>query len=152
MSEQEQFSEEEIASLRALAAAIIPASEEHGLPGADDRLIFSDLKASAGRQHQAVGAALAALDELAHAGGGDSFAALDAPAREGVTEAFRQAHRPQADLLAMLTVQCYYRDDRVMRALDMETRPPFPDGFEVPEGDWTLLDPVRNRPEFYRKT
>jgi hypothetical protein len=32
----------------------------------------------------------------------------------------------------------------------MEPRPPFPEGFEVEEGDWSLLDPVRARPKLYR--
>ncbi len=44
----------------------------------------------------------------------------------------------------------YYRDDRVMRSLDMELRPPFPGGFTVEQGDWSLLDPVRSRPKLWR--
>ena len=60
--------------------------------------------------------------------------------------------QPQMKPVAMVnaTVQCYYRDDRVMRSLDMEARPPFPKGFDVEQGDWTLLDPVRSRPKLYR--
>jgi len=38
-----------------------------------------------------------------------------------------------------------------MRSLDMETRPPFPKGFDLDQGDMSLLDPVRDRPVFYRK-
>ncbi|MGH7054344.1 MAG: hypothetical protein ACREFK_16060 [Stellaceae bacterium] len=30
-----------------------------------------------------------------------------------------------------------------MRSLGMEPRPPYPKGFEVESGDWSLLDPVR---------
>ena len=56
------------------------------------------------------------------------------------------------DLIANLTVQGYYRDDRVMLSLGMEPRPPHPDGYEVEQGDWSLLDPVRQRDEFYRRT
>lgn len=151
MNEQDKLTEAETGTLKILAAMIIPASAKHGLPGADEPLIFADLAASAGRQRQPVGEALAALDALARADGGEDFAGLEPAAQEGVAETFRRGNRAQADLLAALVVQCYYRDDRVMRALDMETRPPFPLGFEVPEGDWSLLDPVRNRPEFYRK-
>jgi len=51
-----------------------------------------------------------------------------------------------------VVAQCYYRDDRVMQSLGMELRPPFPKGFEVEQGDWSLLDPVRARPAFYRRT
>ena len=53
--------------------------------------------------------------------------------------------------LSQIILQCYYRDDRVMRSLDMEVRPPFPKGFEVEQGDWSLLDPVRARPKLYRE-
>ena len=38
-----------------------------------------------------------------------------------------------------------------MRSLDMEPRPPFPLGYTLEEGDWSLLDPVRARPKFYRQ-
>ena len=53
--------------------------------------------------------------------------------------------------LTSVILQCYYRDDRVMRSLGMEPRPPFPKGLEVEQGDWSLLDPVRERPKFYRE-
>jgi len=35
--------------------------------------------------------------------------------------------------------------------LDLEPRPPFPKGHELEQGDWTLLDPVRNKDKIYRK-
>ena len=47
-------------------------------------------------------------------------------------------------------VQCYYRDDRVMKAIGMERRPPFPLGFQVETGDLSLLEPVRARGKKYR--
>ncbi len=50
-----------------------------------------------------------------------------------------------------LTSQCYYQDDRIMISLGMEPRPPYPEGFTVEQGDWTLLEPVRKREKFYRK-
>ena len=53
--------------------------------------------------------------------------------------------------LSQIVLQCYYRDDRVMRSLGMEVRPPFPKGFVVEQGDWSLLDPVRARPKMYRE-
>ena len=52
--------------------------------------------------------------------------------------------------LTRIILQCYYQDDRVMQSLGMEPRPPFPEGFEVEQGDWSLLDPVRGRPKLYR--
>ena len=54
-------------------------------------------------------------------------------------------------MLSRLILQCYYRDDRVLLSLQMERRPPFPKGFQVEQGDWSLLDPVRARKPFYRE-
>jgi hypothetical protein len=37
-----------------------------------------------------------------------------------------------------------------MRSLGMEPRPPWPKGFDVPQGDWFLLEPVCARGKIYR--
>lgn len=145
------FTEEETQALGMLVDMIIPASDAYGLPGANDPAIFSDILTTAGPKHEMVRAALAALDGLSGESQGNVFSALDPDARDGIAEAFRRRHPAEAELLATITVQSYYRDSRVMRALDMETRPPFPEGFSVDQGDWSLLEPVRARSEFYRK-
>jgi hypothetical protein len=38
----------------------------------------------------------------------------------------------------------------VLRSLGMEPRPPFPKGHTLEQGDWSLLDAVRNRPRLWR--
>ena len=60
----------------------------------------------------------------------------------------------QADMLATLVrvvLQCYYRDDRVLRSLGLELRAPFPQGYTLEQGDWSLLDPVKVRPAKLRR-
>ncbi len=52
--------------------------------------------------------------------------------------------------LAIQTATFYYQDDRVMEAIGMEARPPFPKGYEVVAGDLSLLEPVRARGQVYR--
>jgi hypothetical protein len=59
--------------LRRLAAFMVPASAEYGVPGADDEAILADIARSLGRDRDAVRKALAMLREIA---GGD-FAGLD---------------------------------------------------------------------------
>ncbi len=44
----------------------------------------------------------------------------------------------------------YYRDDRVLLALGLEARAPFPKGYTLEQGDWSLLDAVRHRPPLWR--
>jgi len=48
-------------------------------------------------------------------------------------------------------LQCYYRDDRVLHSLGLELRPPFPKGYGLEQGDWSLLEPVKARAPMWRR-
>jgi predicted component of type VI protein secretion system len=133
-------------SLRSLVGMMIPASAEHAVPGADDDAIFADILASLGRDAPRVRQALQRLDELCDG----VFADAPADARGAAVQDLRDRSPTLAAALVDATVRCYYRDDRVMRSLGMAPRPPFPEGYEVESGDWSLLDPVRARPKMYR--
>lgn len=137
----------QLRALRRVAGLMIPASEEHGVPGADEEAIFADIVRSLGRDAGTVREALRRLDELA----GGSFADRPDEAQRAATQLLREGGAPLAAALATVVVRCYYRDDRVMRSLGMEPRPPFPTGFDVAQGDWSLLDPVRARGKIYRE-
>lgn len=145
------YTDNERRVLGALVERIIPASEAHGVPGAGDEAILTDILGIAAPHHGAIYGALAILEALAIEAGGTSFVGLSDSDQAATAEAFRAGQPELAGLIAALTAQCYYRDDRVMRALDMEIRPPFPKGFEVAGGNWSLLDPVRTREAFFRK-
>lgn len=142
----EGLSEDEQLALRCVAGMMIPASAAYRVPGADDELIFADIVRSAGRDTAAVARALAGLA----ARGGGNVADLDPLARDAAVEGWRAAAGADFMLLQRLVLQCYYRDDRVMISLGMEARPPFPKGYEVEQGDWSLLDPVRAMPKLWR--
>ncbi len=141
------LSEAGTAVLRALAGAIIPASTEHGVPGADDEAIFTDVLASAGPILAFIGEHLGLLDELAGDGG---FLGADAARQVALAEGFRQAQPEAAALIVSLICQSYYRDPRVLESLGTPARPPFPEGYDIDDGDWSLLDPVRARDPFFR--
>ena len=157
------FTDEQVRTLIALAGAIIPASSTYDVPAADDPLIAADILATAKRYPDAVAAALELQDHVAIAKHGAKFAELDAAAKTNLMEGANQVGffddvewdfdaaqiAGQRTTLAIIA-QCYYRDDRVMRSLDMEPRSPFPEGFAVEEGDWSLLEPVRRRGKAYR--
>jgi hypothetical protein len=134
--------------LRTIAAMIIPASREYNVPGADDPAIQADIIATLGRDAAGVSAALDHLARLA----GKPLAALDADRREAVAKEFRASGGAPAATLTRVVLQCYYRDDRVLRSLGLEQRPPFPQGYVLEQGDWSLLDPVRKRPPTLRRT
>ena len=133
-------------TLAYVAALMIPASTRHGVPGADDPAILGDMARSLGRDAPAIRSALARLDVLAGGSLPDA-----APAQRGqAASAFRAEGGVPLATLTRVILQSYYRDDRVMRALGMEPRPPFPKGHEVAQGDWSLLDPVRDRAKVWR--
>ncbi|HTQ33410.1 MAG TPA: hypothetical protein VMI30_04520 [Stellaceae bacterium] len=133
--------------LRAIAAQIIPASAEFDVPGADDPAIQADMLATLSRDAEQVRAALSQLASLA----AGSFAALDPARRESVAQELRAQGGAAVATLARVVLQCYYRDDRVVRSLGLEPRPPYPKGHVLEDGDWSLLDPVRARAPFWRR-
>jgi hypothetical protein len=140
------LTEEQRHALRCVAGMMIPASTKYDVPGADDDRIFADIVASLGRDAVQVRAALENLDGRA----GGRFADAPPDRREEAAAAFRDAGGDEVTALTRVVAQCYYRDDRVMRSLNMEVRPPFPKGFTLETGDWSLLDAVRARPKLWR--
>jgi hypothetical protein len=139
---------DEVRSLRMVAGMMIPASAAFAVPGADDDAIFADILDSLGRDAALVKHALQRLDALT----GGVFADRGPAPRLAAAAALRAAGGASLVALTIVIAQCYYRDDRVMQSLGMEVRAPFPKGFEVEQGDWSLLDPVKARPAFYRRT
>jgi hypothetical protein len=132
--------------LRRLAGFMVPASTEYGVPGADDDAIFADIVQSLGRDRDDVRTALTILREIAE---GD-FAGLDDAKAEAAAMTLLGRQGPMITALGRAVLQCYYRDDRVLRALGIEPRPPYPQGRVLEHGDWSLLDAVRGRPPMWR--
>ena len=133
--------------LRIVAGMIVPASDEYKVPGADDPAIQADMLKTLGRDAALVRQALDHLARLA----GKPLADLDAAKRDAVAREFRATGGVAAATLARVVLQCYYRDDRVLRSLGLELRAPFPKGYVLEQGDWALLDPVKARPSSLRR-
>lgn len=146
VTEQSGFSGNQIDTLRTIVGHIIPANDALGVPGADDAPIFADIVRSAARDDAILRRAAAAVEAAAEG----RFNALPRDEQAALLTRFREAHPDLARACEVVTARCYYRDDRVMRSIGMEVRPPFPIGFEVEQGDWDLLEPVRQRGKIYR--
>jgi hypothetical protein len=130
-----------------IAGLMIPASGEFDVPGADDPRIQVDILATLGRDTQLVAEALGLLARIA----GRPLAELDPARREAAAIELRTRGGPAVAALIRVVLQCYYRDDRVVRSLGLEPRPPYPKGHVLEDGDWSLLDPVRRRPPMWRR-
>jgi hypothetical protein len=136
----------EIRDLRDIAGTMIPESATFGVPGADDPAILDDIVKSVGRDLPLVREALAAVA----AKSADAFAGLDRDGREALINDYYAGGGAAAVTLGRVIVGAYYRDDRVLLALGLEARAPFPKGYTLEQGDWSLLDAVRKRAPFWR--
>jgi hypothetical protein len=140
------LSTRELRDLQRLAGFMVPADVEYGVPGADDEIIFADIIRSLGRDAQAVRAALQTLQEIA----GGNLDSLDAEEAETAMLTLLRRDDSVVKALGRAVLQCYYRDDRVLHGLGIEPVAPFPRGRVLEQGDWSLLDAVRGRPQMWR--
>ena len=141
-----QLAASEREDLRDIAGTMVPANSELSMPGADDPAILADIEKSIGRDLPLVREALAAIK--ARAAGG--FADLDRDSREVLINEWYGAGGRPAAALGRAILSAYYRDDRVLVAVGHEARAPFPKGYTVEQGDWSLLEAVKKRPAFWR--
>ncbi len=136
----------EVRNLRRLAGFMVPADAGYGVPGADDEIIVADIVRSLGRDAKAVRTALTTLQEIA----GEDFCSMAAVKAEAAAMALLSRDDPVVKALGRAVLQCYYRDQRVLRSLNIEPVAPFPKGRTLEQGDWSLLDAVRGRPQMWR--
>lgn len=145
-----QLSDEEQRTFKVLVGTMIPADTKYGVPAADDPQILANILARAA-ELPFLTDALQTLDQLSIDHHGDRFSAVEDDDRVALLEEFGRARPPVVRALFSITSQCYYQDDRVLESLGMQARAPFPDGFTLEQGDWSLLDPVRQRAKMYRE-
>jgi hypothetical protein len=141
--EDADLSATEYRILNRIAGIMIPPDAEHRVPAANDPVIFADIVRSIGRDMADMKAVLAVLAEA-------QFLDLDDAAAEACALTLLNTPSPLVGALSRCVLQCYYRDDRVLVALGHEAHAPFPKGNFVPQGDWTLLEPVKARGPFWR--
>lgn len=141
-----RLSAAETDALKIVAGTMVPADAVLGMPGADDPVILDDIVKSMGRDLPLIREALAAI--AARSSG--AFAEMDRTKREGLINDWYASGDAPAVALGRAILGAYYRDDRVLLALGHEARAPFPKGYVLEQGDWSLLDVVRGRQPFWR--
>jgi len=145
------FSEAEGRIISSIAGMIIPASDQYGIPGADDATISRAILQRGVSSRQSLGKGLKAIEEMSQDLHDAPFFDLEKAEQAALIETLRSSQADFLRLLTSLTIQAYYQDKRVLASMDIDPRPPFPLGHEVEQGDWQLLDPVREKAPIYRK-
>mgnify|MGYP001475691429 CR=1 FL=1 len=81
---------------------------------------------------------------------GQDFSKLKHNEQAEIIKKFKRSHFRNYIRLTTYVIDCYYQNDDVLRAIGLDPRPPFPDGYNVDEGDIMLLEPVFLRGKIYR--
>lgn len=129
---------------------IVPASADGKKPSATEVGVLEFIRERAPGDLPMIARDIGRLDAAARNRHGARFGEIDAASRQGLVDAVRADDPAFLRTLAMHTVTCYYQDDRVLAAIGLEARPPFPKGYEVAAGDTDLLEPVRRRGSLVR--
>lgn len=147
------FSDEEKATLASVLDEIIPPSPDGRLPGAGALGLAGYIEQALERTPElrpVIARGLSAIRDLASRRSSQSFAALSGPHRLEVLNELASTEPGFLPGLIFHGYSGYYQNGRVVEALGLEPRPPYPQGYEVEPTDFTLLDAVRQRPRLYR--
>jgi hypothetical protein len=151
MSESDTFSTDDERGLTALLDTLIPESEDGRLPGAGQLGLARALAEQEPDLRPLISQAVGALDAIAAEGGAACFAELPAQERGELVAAYASEGAPLIPALVFHTYTRYYQERRVVEALGLEHRPPYPEGFPMEPTDGSLFDAVRQRGTLYRE-
>jgi hypothetical protein len=138
---------EERELLSSVLDRLVPARDDGRAPGAGALGLADFLATAAARDPELQRALAQSLAALA----ADGFARLAPDAQTARLTALSQQAPAAFAALVQRTYQGYYQHPRVVEALGLPPRPPFPDGYAVPPTDFALLDPVRAKEKLYRE-
>jgi hypothetical protein len=142
----EALTSEDRELLSSVLDRLLPAREDGRVDGAGALGLAAYLEQAAAREPELRGALAELLAPLA----ADGFARLAPDAQVARLAALAQQATTAFHALVLHSYRGYYSHPRVVEALGMEPRPPFPQGYSVPPTDFSLLDPVRARAKLYR--
>lgn len=146
------LSPDQSATLAEILDALIPARAD-GVPGAGALGLAASVADAVQRTPgllPLLARGLEALRDLARQRDPRGLDALTPEQRRDLLHAAEAAVPALLPALVFHAYAAYYRHPRVLEALGLEARPPFPDGYEQEPNDLSLLDTVRRRPKLYR--
>jgi hypothetical protein len=144
------FSAAQRAVLDIVLDLIVPPSADGRMPGAAEVGVPAYLSTEAPDALPELLQELEQLERRALERFARGFAQLGQSERQTLVGELRAQAPSFMSRLALETLACYYQHDRVLAGLGREARPPYPKGYQVVQGDLSLLDPVRARGKIYR--
>jgi len=138
------------ATLDIVLNMIVPPSADGRMPGAAEVGVPAYLVAEAPDALPVLRRELDELDRRSRERFARAFAEMGEYERKSLIDEMRAREPSFMSRLSMETLACYYQHDRVLAGLGLEARPPYPKGYQVVQGDLSLLEPVRARGKIYR--
>ena len=145
------FTAAEQVTLDALMDLMIPASRDGRMPSARSLDLYADTAGLSAKDAALLHGGLPEIEARAQAAHGASFAQLRAAAATAVVNEMRARHPDLIHAFTLNTTARYLKHATVMPLIGLEPRPPWPKGHVVAEGDWSLIEVVRQRPRIYRE-
>lgn len=140
-------------TLAAVLDRIVPPGEDGRMPGAGELGLVDFVDESLRARPElrpALLEGLARLEREAQARASRPFPALEASAQRAVLDAVAAELPAFLGPLIFQAYLGYYRHPRILEALGLEGRPPYPKGYAVPATDFAILEPVRRKGPLYR--
>ena len=145
------FDESQTRALAGVLDTLVPPSADGRLPGAGALGLAPGIAGKLGGARSAIAKGLAALDAAARERGAADFASLAGTAREALLRDYDHRDPGFVPGLVFHTYAAYYPHERVMTAIGLEPRPPYPLGYPLEQPDLdALLERVRGGPKRYR--
>ena len=138
------FTKEQQQVIDAIANAMIRKDELLNLPSASDPRVMKTIMHKAAHFSERLIEGINALNEEIDPLTSTPEALLGVLDKNPKVRSFSR-------MLTIVVMQSYYQDPRVLTAHGQSARPPFPLGHDVESGDWSLLDPVKQRAPLYRR-
>jgi hypothetical protein len=148
------LSDHEKHTLSSLLDEIIPPSENGRLPGAGSLGLTDYVEGALSRMPElevSIVEGLRLISVMLRQQRQPAYAELTDEARRQVSSALEARVPTFLPALTFLAYSGYYSNARVLEALGLEARAPYPRGYEVPPTDFALLERVRRRGRRWRE-
>lgn len=147
---EERFSSEQLQVLYDILGLIIPSSDEYLKPSAS--IILEDSASLTEEFILLANSALHKIRELSILSFNNDWGKLENEEKIGVINLFQKKENRLFTNFCLCIINAYYTNALVLKAINTKSIPPFPEGNQLKEFDYLMLENVFLKGEIYRKT
>lgn len=146
---EERFSSEQLQIIHDILNFIIPASDEYLKPSAS--IILEDSANLTEEFILLANSALNKIQELGNLSIINGWGKLENEAKISVINLFQKRETRLFTNFCLSIINTYYTNSLVLKSINIKSIPPFPEGNQLKEFDYLMLENVFLKGEIYRK-